>query len=73
MEYALDYISISIVCFDEGIYYIKRCAEECYNVERLKKSIEEDDYHHQGIITSNFKSVLSDMSQALRAIGTFKD
>ena len=59
--------------YDERIYYIVKCAREHLSVEGLKRCINSDDYHHQGSITSNFQSVLPEMSQALRAISTFKD
>jgi len=59
--------------FAERIYYIKRCANEQFTVEMLKRSLENDDYHHQGTIPNNFLQTLSAAEQALRAINTFKD
>ncbi len=58
---------------EERLFYIQKCAEERLSRSELEKCIEADTYHHQGSITSNFQSVLPDMSQALRAISTFKD
>jgi len=58
---------------EERLFYIQRCAEEKLSRSELVRCIETDTYHHQGSITNNFQSVLPDMSQALRAINTFKD
>ena len=57
----------------ERLFYIKRCAEQDYSVEELEASIVRDDYHHQGSLPNNFPKTLSAASQALRAIGAFKD
>jgi len=58
---------------DERIFYIKRCADEKYSRESLIKSIDRDDYHHQGQMPNNFVQTLSSSQQALWAISTFKD
>ena len=58
---------------DERFFYIRRCADEHFTVEALKSSLDADDYHHQGNLPNNFVRTLPAGSQALKAIGTFKD
>ena len=58
---------------EERIFYIKRCAEEKYSREALIRSIDSDDYHHQGTISNNFLQTLPASEQAFRAINAFKD
>lgn len=57
----------------ERFFYIHRCVEQKYTVNELKKSIETDDYHHQGSLPNNFIQTLPAAEQAFRAINTFKD
>lgn len=58
---------------DERIFYIKRAADEHYRVEDLKRSIRNDDYHHQAQMPNNFLQTIPSAQRALRAIETFKD
>lgn len=58
---------------NERIFYIQRCADQKYNVDQLKRSIREDEYHHQGTLPNNFSQTISSDQRALRAINTFKD
>ena len=58
---------------EERIFYIKKCAEEKYSREDLEASIARGDYRHQGALPNNFARALPSASQALRAIGAFKD
>jgi len=58
---------------DKCIFYIKRCASEHYTVEDLKRSIDIDDFHHQGSLPNNFMRTLPASEQAFRAVNTFKD
>ena len=58
---------------DARFFYIKKCAEEKLSYEALGKSINRDDYHHQGSLPNNFMQTLPAAEQALRAINTFKD
>lgn len=59
--------------YDERIFYIRRCADERYRVEDLKRSMRNDDYHHQSRMPNNFLSAMPSAQRALRAIETFKD
>ncbi len=59
--------------FEERLFYIKRCANEHFTVEALKRSLAADDYHHQGNLPNNFVKTLPTGQQALKAIETFKD
>lgn len=58
---------------EERLFYIRRCADEHFTVEALKRSLAADDYHHQGNLPNNFVRTLPAGQQALKAIGTFKD
>lgn len=58
---------------DKRIFYIKRCASEHYTVEALKRSIDIDDFQHQGTLPNNFLKTLPASEQAFRAVNTFKD
>lgn len=58
---------------EERLFYIRRCADEHFTVEALKRSLATDDYHHQGSLPNNFARTLPAGRQALKAIGTFKD
>lgn len=58
---------------EERLFYIRRCADEHFTVEALKRSLAADDYHHQGSLPNNFVRTLPAGQQALKAIGTFKD
>lgn len=57
----------------ERLFYIGRCATEHYTVEELKRSIEQDEYNHQGSLPNNFTSTMSASENAFRAINSFKD
>ncbi len=58
---------------EERLFYIRRCADEHLTVESLQKSIDADDFHHQGNLPNNFIQTIPSAEQALRAINTFKD
>ena len=58
---------------DERLYYIHRCAEEHMSVETLKKSMANDDYHHQSDIPNNFTATISKGNLARKAVMAFKD
>ena len=59
--------------FKERLFYVRRCADEHFTVEALKRSIAADDYRHQGALPNNFVQTLPAGQQALKAIGAFKD
>ena len=52
--------------FDERLFYIKRCAQEHYSVEALKRSLASDDFHHQGELPNNFLKTIPAAEQASR-------
>ncbi len=58
---------------EERLFYIRRCADEHLTVESLQKSIDADEFHHQGNLPNNFIQTIPSAEQALRAINTFKD
>ena len=58
---------------DERLYYIHRCAEEHMSVETLKKSMANDDYHHQSDIPNNFTATMNKGGLARKAVMAFKD
>ena len=58
---------------DERLFYIKRASSERYRVEDLRRSIQNDDYRHQGQMPNNFLESIPNTQRALRAIETFKD
>jgi predicted nuclease of restriction endonuclease-like (RecB) superfamily len=58
---------------EERHYYIHRCAEEYMSVERLIKSISNDDFRHQAAIPNNFAATLPKSELARKAIMAFKD
>ena len=58
---------------DERLFYIKRASSERYRVEDLRRSIQNDDYRHQGQMPNNFLEAIPSAQRALRAIETFKD
>lgn len=57
----------------ERLYYIERCASERFSYEYLGRIIDADEYHHQGALPNNFKNTMTALTQAFRAINTFKD
>ena len=57
----------------QRLHYIRRCADEHMSVDALKRSIRNDDYHHQGALPNNFLEAIPNSQQALRAVSTFKD
>lgn len=58
---------------EERLFYIRKCAEEHYTVEALKRSIAADDFHHKGALSNNFLQTLPASEQAFRAVNSFKD
>ena len=58
---------------NERLFYIKKCAQERYSREALIRSIDRDDYHHQGALPNNFAKTLPASEQAFRAVNAFKD
>jgi len=63
----------SVKSLEERLYYIKRCAQEKYTVDELKRSLVSDDYHHQGKLPNNFERTVSSGQRAFKAISAFKD
>ena len=66
-------ILTKVKTYEERVFYIGRCAVEHYTVEMLKRSIDSDDYNHQGTLPNNFMQTLSASEQSLWAVNTFKD
>ena len=58
---------------EERLFYINRSVSECYSYRELAKSIDREDYYHQGSLPNNFTSTISASGNAFRAINTFKD
>ena len=58
---------------DERIFYINKCATELLSCRDITRSIERDDYHHQGQMTNNFVQTISNSAAAFKAIDSFKD
>lgn len=66
-------ILTSVKDVEERLYYVEACAREHMSLERLRRAIRNDNYHHQGTLPNNFTQALPSPQQALRAIETFKD
>ena len=66
-------ILTSVKVIEQRLYYIQSCADEHMSLEALKRSIRNDDYHHQGALPNNFLETIPESQRALRAIGAFKD
>ncbi len=58
---------------EERMFYIRHAVAGKLNLEALKESIANDDYHHRGSLPNNFTQTLPAAEQAFRAINTFKD
>lgn len=58
---------------EERVFYIRHAVAGKLNLEALKESIANDDYHHRGSLPNNFIQTLPAVEQAFRAINTFKD
>lgn len=54
-------------------YYIRKCAEENLTVNKLKKSIKNDDYGNSSLLPNNFGQTISDGQAARKAVLSFKD
>ncbi|MGM9749388.1 MAG: YhcG family protein [Candidatus Cryptobacteroides sp.] len=57
----------------EILFYIKLCSQMHYSGDELKRSIQENDYHHQSTMPNNFLQKLSPSDLAKRAVLSFKD
>lgn len=55
------------------MFYIRQAISNKWSKEVLTARIEDDLYHHQGEIPSNFIQKIPDARQSLKAIGMFKD
>ena len=58
---------------DERLFYVKRCYEQKFTVEELKKSVRLDEFHRKGTLPNNFARTLTSAEHAFRAINAFKD
>lgn len=58
---------------DELFFYIRLCSQMHFSIESLKKSIADDDYHHQSKMPNNFLQKLPSSELARRAVMAFKD
>ena len=58
---------------DERWYYILRCANEFWSVEKLIEHIKADDFSHEGALPNNFELTIPNEKQAARAVRSFKD
>ncbi|MBR8774722.1 putative nuclease YhcG [Porphyromonas levii] len=58
---------------EERLFYIRQAISNKWSKEVLTARIEDDLYHHQGEIPSNFIQKIPDARQSLKAIGMFKD
>ena len=58
---------------DERLFYLKRCYEQKFTVEELKRSVLLDEFHRQGALPNNFAQTLTPAEHAFRAVNAFKD
>ena len=63
----------SVKNMDERLFYIRRCSQEHFSVDELKRSLLADDYHHQAKLPNNFEQTISPSQRAFKAISSFKD
>lgn len=63
----------SVKNMDERLFYIRRCSQEHFSVDELKRSLVADDYHHQAKLPNNFEQTISPSQRAFKAISSFKD
>lgn len=66
-------ILASVKDMEARLFYIRRCAEEHYSVDALRRSIQQDDYGHIGKQPNNFIQTIPDEQRAFRAVNAFKD
>lgn len=66
-------ILTSVKEVEERLYYIEVCSREHMSLERLRRAIRNDDYHHRSQMPNNFLETMPEEMRALRAIETFKD
>lgn len=57
----------------ERCFYISLCARRHWSKYALRSYLKQDLYHHQGALPNNFERTISDDSQYLQAVRTFKD
>jgi predicted nuclease of restriction endonuclease-like (RecB) superfamily len=58
---------------EEKWFYIKKCATEFWNYEKLKYNLKSDLYHKQGMITNNFNKTIDNIDFRKAALNAFKD
>ncbi len=58
---------------EERYYYIRRCANEHLSVDTLIKLMDNDAFHRQALIPSNFTKTIPNGQQARKAVMMFKD
>ena len=59
--------------WDARVFYIRQTALTHLSKEALIKAIDEDDFHHSGVLPNNFLTTIPDAPSARRAIRAFKD
>ncbi len=58
---------------EERFFYIRECASGSWSKTVLQNKLKEDLYHHQGALSNNFSTTMSNDKQYLKAIRMFKD
>ncbi len=58
---------------EQRLFYIQKTFENKWDKYTLRELLKQDLYHHQSLLPNNFMQTLPQHSQALKAIGMFKD
>lgn len=66
-------LAIKTSCLEERLFYIQKCATECWSVEKLKYFLNEKLYVKQKSSLNNFSTTISDEKFREKAVMSFKD
>lgn len=66
-------ILIKTKTLEERLFYINRCAEEFWSVEKLKYNLKISLFQKQGSLTTNFEKTIQNTNLQKQALQSFKD
>ena len=71
-SYHMEILS-GVKTLEERLFYIHEAAQNKWKERQLRESIKRDDFHHRGMMPSNFAATISDATLARKTLAMFRD
>ena len=71
-SYHMEILS-GVKTLEERLFYIHEAAQNKWKERQLRESIKRDDFHHRGMMPSNFAATIPDATLARKTLAMFRD